>query len=533
MCSMAQNNLSECRNVVLTIIFEIARFSVSAFISIVFAIMSSLAAVVNLICTAINAKDLKDSEKFLFVQDARAQCSSLKGAHAYIGHYNLLVVIPEDLANAIQAEGEPRNTVPVPAASAPEASATKGLEGSRAPEASATEDLLHLDDFVLRADDYRFPFDVRIQPSESLTENEVEWLRKEKAARLDSASLRPLTKELIEIHSASRESTAQLFAQDKIYRSKGGERPIFDVLTEPAKRMWASRLVSQTDTVFRRWEDIPYVEKFIRISRFYLEASLDNPHPLDSALADVAMTVTSLDEEALDSYLGTFGKITHRYGALFNDLAILDRLEYLWNGLGPPDLKEIMTPYLKTIKSIPAFYIVVHREFSILLRGEGHRAIVTKSTTARAPKEKQSIAKDVDHPSSPPRSAYADKWSKEERFAHHRKKQEEEASRVAIKAAELISATRKSASAVSAEDCLNCTKPGHRPWKCTDFCHNPMCKGGPKRHRGTECPYYKLMQQETGHGPKGSSSVKHVHEHVYSSSVDYDDDDEEYDETAY
>ena len=62
MCSMAQNNLSECRNVVLTIIFEIARFSVSAFISIVFAIMSSLAAVVNLICTAINAKDLKEYE---------------------------------------------------------------------------------------------------------------------------------------------------------------------------------------------------------------------------------------------------------------------------------------------------------------------------------------------------------------------------------------------------------------------------------------------------------------------------------------
>ena len=159
---------------------------------------------------------LKPAEVVTFVFKARDACVSLESAQDLIDDLQLPVIIGEDLAQAIQAEKEIEHVVDPAQA-----------------QVAGNEEIW---DTAVPPEDYRLPFDYRYEVSDVLTSKQVEKLRKEEAAKIDSASLRPYTTQMKMIESASREDTARLFAQDKIYRSHGGLRPLFDFISEKGKK---------------------------------------------------------------------------------------------------------------------------------------------------------------------------------------------------------------------------------------------------------------------------------------------------------
>ena len=104
---VAHNSIStECRDVTLIIIFDLAYSSVSVFI-FDFIVMTSISSVRKLISDVINGNPaFSAGEKMTFVNYMVDRCTSLEIAREFIGNHNLAVVIPEDIASALQAEVE-------------------------------------------------------------------------------------------------------------------------------------------------------------------------------------------------------------------------------------------------------------------------------------------------------------------------------------------------------------------------------------------------------------------------------------------
>ena len=151
-------------------------------------------------------------ETRIFLQERKWR---LETTREFIGYHNLAVVIPEDIASALQAEVE---TGPVRASYMAE----EGKVG-------------HWSDFTPLPGDCRYPFEDRVKANDKITPKMVDKMRRDEIARIDSASLRPFTTNLVMIDSASRTDTAKLFAQDEIYRANGGERSFFEQISPAGK----------------------------------------------------------------------------------------------------------------------------------------------------------------------------------------------------------------------------------------------------------------------------------------------------------
>ena len=283
---------------------------------------------------------------------------------------------------------------------------------------------------------------------------------------MDSALHRPLETEMKMIASASREATLRFFSQDRSYRAKGGMQPIFNRLAPKAKLAWASKMVRQDDTVIRQWDDIPEIERLYFLENFYRNASVENPFPLESALADIQMTVDVLDEDALGLYIGSFMEVINLHRDRYDNHKISDQVNFLFDGLGPSILKETMRPYQKSSRTIASFIAAINQEFSILMRKDAHRDIGKKlSAHGKSPDKKLAVPPDIAAPDSPPRNP--ERHTKDERTAFYKKKKEEEDARVASRVAEALalSTKAKSVKAVTATECMHCRPDDERAKK--------------------------------------------------------------------
>ena len=151
-------------------------------------------------------------------------------------------------------------------------------------------------------------------------------------------------------------------------------------------------MVRQDDTVIRQWDDIPEVERLYFLENFYRNASVENPFPLESALADIQMTVDVLDEDALGLYIGSFMEVINLHRDRYDNHKISDQVNFLFDGLGPSILKETMRPYQKSSRTIASFIAAINQEFSILMRKDAHRDIGKKlSAHGKSPDKKLAV----------------------------------------------------------------------------------------------------------------------------------------------
>ena len=174
-------------------------------------------------------------EQDALCEKARDTIFDFDTASIFIDCYGLSVVIVEVLVNAHAAETS-EQAAPAPAihiSPVPEASIA-GFDANLVPDPA----------------DYRYSFDSRVFISDSLSLKQVEKLRREETARVDSALHRPLETEMKMIASASREATLRFFSQDRSYRAKGGMQPIFigeDLVSAHAAK--ASEQVAPTPNI--------------------------------------------------------------------------------------------------------------------------------------------------------------------------------------------------------------------------------------------------------------------------------------------
>ena len=97
------------------------------------------------------------------------------------------------------------------------------------------------------------------------------------------------------IDSASREDTAKLFTQGKVYRSIGGLRPLLDFTSEKGKKYWAGKITTSEDATIRPFDSYDIRQLLFRMSTSYTTPPIANPHQFDNAFADIAMSKTILD----------------------------------------------------------------------------------------------------------------------------------------------------------------------------------------------------------------------------------------------
>ena len=452
--------------------------------------MSSLNIVCQLISDAIwNNEKISEDTKMTVSDRIDVMCTSLETARVFITRRRLVVVIPEDLANAIQAEASS-------CVDDPRAGLALGAEG------------VHWTEITPEPTDFRYPFESRYPSGGDLNSKALEKLRRDERTKLDSDALRPLTTDLVTIHTASREDTAKLFAQDKTYRALGGIRPFFDALSPDGKKCWATALLSEEDTSIRSFDSYDPRELLFRMAAFYTVPTLDNPHPLDHAFSDIAMKTPTLDTEALRLYVGKFGETSSLHADLFDALSLSDQLKFFVEGLSPPKLRNAMKPFLKGAKTIPHLTASTSRELSMLLRTDNNEK---QANGTKSKKESTPSAKETEPPPIAPAAARTE-WTSEQRTAHYRKKQAAEVQDMIDRAvAEALAdknRPKKSSAVASPDSCLNCDKPNHPPWRCGEPCENPCFANDKKRHVGRDCPYYKLMHEKQGGGPKSASAAR-------------------------
>ena len=150
------------------------------------------------------------TEQNALCKKARDTIFDFDTASIFIDRYGLSVVIGEVLVNASAAKASEQvapaqNISPVPEAR------VAVFDANLVPDPA----------------DNRYSFDSRVFVSDSLFLKQVEKLRREETARVDSALHRPLETEMKMIASASREATLSYFSQDRSYRAKGGMQPTF------------------------------------------------------------------------------------------------------------------------------------------------------------------------------------------------------------------------------------------------------------------------------------------------------------------
>ena len=146
--------------------------------------MSSLDIVRQLISDAIWAEaDVSKGNKLQQIDRMEDRCINLETARVFISRRRLVVVIPEDLANAIQAEAKAETFV------------KDGVKMT--PEVSSE----HWSQYTPGLDDARYPLEDRIKLNGNLTPKAVEKLGKDEKLKIDLDALRPMmNKGAIDMH---------------------------------------------------------------------------------------------------------------------------------------------------------------------------------------------------------------------------------------------------------------------------------------------------------------------------------------------
>ena len=197
-------------------------------------------------------------EQDALCEKARDTIFDFDTASIFIDRHGLSVVIGEVLVNAHAAETS-EQAAPAPAihiSPVPEARVA-GFDANLVPDPA----------------DYRYSFDSRVFVSDSLSLKQVEKLRREETARVDSALHRPLETDMKMIASASREATLRFFRRTDPTEQKGECNPSLtdspQRLNSPGPQRWFARMIPSFDsgTIFLKSKDFIFWKTFTATRR--------------------------------------------------------------------------------------------------------------------------------------------------------------------------------------------------------------------------------------------------------------------------